>query len=322
MKRFLVVAIVAAVLGIGTAEYLTRNFSFRRSIAAIVGRGKLETLVGPRGIYDSDVENVWEGELFAAGAGPQDLKTSVATRQQREALRRLIEQEKLNAKAVGQAINSASIEHEMDLLRAQFPDEKTWDRGLTSTGLTRRAVQRESRTNLFDRDWLEKQIASRIQPNEEETRRYYEEHRPDFQEPLRLRASHLFLAAPDGYPAEVIAAKRSLIEKLSERLTDGESFTALVAEFSEDEATKTREGDLGYFASERMLPAVFEAAQKLRPGETSPPIQSPLGFHIIRLTTSQPVRMLTFEEARPEIEMLLANQKRATAVAATVAALP
>ena len=210
----------------------------------------------------------------------------------------------------------------MDLLRAQFPDEKTWNRALASAGLTRRSLQREVETNLRDRNWLEAQIASRIQPNKTETRRYYDEHRSTFQEPLRFRASHLFLAAPEGTPAEVIAAKRSLIEQLSKRLAHGESFPALVAEFSEDDATKKRGGDLGYFASERMLPAVFDAAEKLHPGETSAPVRSRLGFHIIRLTESRPARALTFEEAQREIETLLANQKRTDTVARTIAALP
>src|SRR4029453_4328034 len=133
----------------------------------------------------------------------------------------------------------------------------------------------------------EAQIAARIQPNEAEARRYYDEHRSALDEPSRLRASHLFLAAPEAYPAEVITAKRSLIEELSKRLAAGESFLALVAEFSEDDATKKRGGDLGYFASEPMLPVVFAAAQRLRPGESSAPVRSRLGFHLTRLMESR-----------------------------------
>jgi peptidyl-prolyl cis-trans isomerase C len=321
MRRALLLATIALVLGIGSGEYLTTNFSFRRWLGDVVRRGNLQALVERRGIYDADVERAWRGELFAAGADAQDIETSAATWQKRAALQRLIEQEELNAAVSGQAINSASVAHQMDLLRAQFRDEKTWNSTLAGAALTRHALQREISTNLRDRNWLEAQIAARIQPNEAEVRRYYDEHRSAFQEPLRLRASHLFLAAPEGYPAEVIAVKRSLIEELSKRLADGESFPALVAEFSEDDATKKRGGDLGYFASERMLPVVFAAAQRLRPGESSAPVRSRLGFHIIRLTESRPARALTFEEARPEIEALLANLKRAAAIATLVTAM-
>src|SRR5262249_11227068 len=129
-------------------------------------------------------------------------------------------------------------------------------------------------------------------------------------QPLRLRASHLFLAAPDGYPSELIESKKALIEKLSQRVTNGESFDNLVAEFSEDEASKEIGGDLNYFATERMLPEVFAAAAKLSLGQISEPVRSSLGFHLIRVTDVTPAHNLTYEEARSEIELLLQNQKR------------
>lgn len=321
MRRAFLLIIIALLLGLAAGEYLTNNFSVRRWIGHVVRRGDLQVLVRRRGIYDTDVERAWRADLFATGANPQDVEGSIAARQKRAALGRLIQQQKLNRAASDQSINREAIAHEMELLRAQFGDEKTWKKTLAGAGLSRQALEREAATDLRDRDWLEAQIAAQIQPNESEIRRYFEEHRSAFQEPLRLRASHLFLAAPEGYPAEVIEAKRALIAQLSERLANGESFPALVAEFSEDEATKKRGGDLGYFAETRMLPAVFAAAQQLRPGETSAPVRSQLGFHLVRLTESRPPRALTFAEARPEISALLANQQRINAVAAAVAAL-
>jgi peptidyl-prolyl cis-trans isomerase C len=113
----------------------------------------------------------------------------------------------------------------------------------------------------------------------------------------------------------VIEAKRLLIGTLAQRMAPGEPFAALVAEFSEDEATKKRCGDLGYFAETRMLPEVFATVRSLRPGETTAPVRSRLGFHIIRLTERLPARQLTFEEARPEIAALIANEERAKAIA-------
>ena len=314
MRRVFLVVTISLLLGIGAGEYLTNNFFVRRWIGRVVRRGDLQALVERRGIYDTDVERAWRAQLFANGADAKEIESAIAIQQKQAVLERLFEQTKLDAAAAGQSIESKSIAHEMELLRAQFGDEKSWQHALAGAGLSRRSLAHEVGTSLRDRDWLEAQIAEAIRPNETEIRQYYDQHLSDFLEPLRLRASHLFLAAPDGYPAELIATKRTLIEQLSKRLTNGESFPTLVAEFSEDEATKKREGDLGYFAERRMVPAVFAAARQLHPGETSPPVRSQLGFHIIRLTESRLPRQLTFQEAQREIVARLENQKRIAAV--------
>ncbi len=321
MSRLLLVAAGAIVLGLGTAEYLAQNFSFRRALGKVVRQEELQALVGRHGIYDRDVERAWQAELFVRGAAPQDLDKTTANEQKRAALGRLITLEKLSDAATNEAISAAAVGREFDLLRWQMRDEKAWQQVLQRAAASPRQLRRAVVRNLRARSWITDQIALRIQPSDEECRRFFEAHQASFEEPLRFRASHLFLAAPEGYPMEVIETKRALIDKISKRLANGEAFPALVAEFSEDEATKKRGGDLGYFASERMLPEVFKAAQRLHPGETSAAIRSRLGFHILRLTETRPARTLTFEEALPEIMARLANQKRAAAVAGLVAAL-
>jgi hypothetical protein len=202
----------------------------------------------------------------------------------------------------------------MDLLR--WPLVQTGD-----NFFARLALRRAVATNLRDRAWLESQLASQLMPDDQERRQFYQSHADHFREPLRLRASHLFLAAPQGYPEEVIEEKQALIESLAKRLKNGESFPALIAQYSEDAATKMRGGDLNYFAQERMLPAIWQAAQRLHEGETSAPIRSRLGFHILRLTRRLPEEELSFAQAAGEITAILENQKRAAAVATLAAQL-
>ncbi|HEY3663268.1 MAG TPA: peptidylprolyl isomerase [Chthoniobacterales bacterium] len=319
MRRASVWVLLALALGVGMGEFLTHSFSARRWIGHVVRRGELQALVSQRGIYDGDVERTWRSELFANGTEARKVEPAVATEQKRAVLQGSIQEEKVTAAAASESVKPAPVEHDTQLLRDQFRDEKTWLNSLANAGLTTATLKREVATNLRDRTWLEKQIAGQIQPNDSDVQRYYAGHQSAFQEPLRLRASHLFLAAPEGYPDEVINAKRTLIEELAKRLANGESFPALVAQFSEDEATKKRDGDLGYFSEARMLPAVFAAAKKLQPGQISDCVRSRLGFHILRLTEARPARQLSLDEARPEIIAFLENQRRAVAVASVFA---
>ena len=63
-----------------------------------------------------------------------------------------------------------------------------------------------------------------------------------------------------------------------------------------------------------MPPDFVAATARLQAGEISAPVQTRLGFHIIKLIDLQPARQRAFEEARDEIALELQNQKRAAAV--------
>jgi peptidyl-prolyl cis-trans isomerase D len=56
------------------------------------------------------------------------------------------------------------------------------------------------------------------------------------------------------------------------------------------------------------VPEFEEALYKLKPGEISPPVESKLGFHIIRLTKLQPAQGKSFDAMRAQIEADLKRQ--------------
>ena len=64
---------------------------------------------------------------------------------------------------------------------------------------------------------------------------------------------------------------------------DGESFERLAREYSEDPGSGRNGGELGYFKKGDLVPEYEAAALKLKPGETSPVIESIFGFHIIQM---------------------------------------
>jgi peptidyl-prolyl cis-trans isomerase C len=313
MKNALLVA--AIFLGLIAGEVLVKNFWARETIARLVRRGELLAIVQGRGIYDRDVERAWRAQLYDQGLEPNDVPIALAQTQRSAALAQLIEVSKLDAAAHKQKISGHAVDREIDLLRWQFVPPRARDFRL------RYDLRREVATNLRARAWIESRLAGKISPNEKECREFYGTHLDWFREPLRFRASHIFLAAPVSYPDEVIKTKRALIENLSARLTSGEDFPALAEQFSEDEETKNRGGDLNYFAEERMLPAVFETAQSLGIGEISAPVRSRLGFHILRLTEKLPAAQLDFAQAAAEIATILENDERAKDVNALVAHL-
>ncbi|MFN3967085.1 MAG: peptidylprolyl isomerase, partial [Endomicrobiia bacterium] len=79
---------------------------------------------------------------------------------------------------------------------------------------------------------------------------------------------------------------------------------------SEDPASKERGGDIGFFTRGMLLPEFEEAAFKLKVGEISEPVQTKLGFHIIKLEEKKPAQQAKLDkDMRSKIENLLLQDK-------------
>ena len=301
---------IAIVCGIVAGTLASRSPIVRDKLGTLAGRGHLLALVHDRGLYDADVDrSIEESNYLAATVHPD-----VGKAERHSVLKNLIAEFVSRANAESQAAAEKESEHEAQVLRSQFGDEKIWRAALNRSALSTRGLSRLVRENLRTRRWISKQIAAQIEVTDAECRAFYESQMPNFFVPERIHASHLFLTAPPETPPDVLESKRLAIEALFVRLAKGEDFAVLVSEHSEDEATKLRAGDLGYFDANRMPPDFFAAAMKLHPGELGKPLRTRLGFHIIKFLDRQPARERTFEEVRGDIAIQLTNEKRATAV--------
>ncbi|HZI49576.1 MAG TPA: peptidylprolyl isomerase [Pyrinomonadaceae bacterium] len=79
------------------------------------------------------------------------------------------------------------------------------------------------------------------------------------------------------------AAARAKAEEVLKRVKAGENFEALAKEYSTDPGSKDNGGDLGWFGRGRMVADFEKAAFALQPGQVSEIVESPFGFHIIKV---------------------------------------
>jgi peptidyl-prolyl cis-trans isomerase C len=117
----------------------------------------------------------------------------------------------------------------------------------------------------------------------------------------------VYEAAAQSQPAEVeFRARHILVETESQaravwrRVLTGEDFAKLADEVSRDPGSKG--GDLGWFVKERMVPEFGEAVSKLQAGQTSEPVRTQFGWHVIRLEAKREKAFPTLEEVRDQIE--------------------
>lgn len=76
---------------------------------------------------------------------------------------------------------------------------------------------------------------------------------------------------------------KSRLMEIRRRLLDGEDFTTLARQYSEDPSVVDNGGDMGYSGRGVMVPTYEGAALELQRGEISQPIETQFGFHIIQL---------------------------------------
>jgi parvulin-like peptidyl-prolyl isomerase len=302
----------ACVAGVACGELIHRSAAFRNAIGILYGHGHLLAIAQGQGIYEVDLQRAFGEIRYATGVDEKDQHEDNTDKQL--ALTRLISNSVARSLAAYEEISKAKIPSELNLFCRQFRDAKAWRTALRASGFSIRSLRQRIADDLRAGQWVDRQITSHVSVTEDECRAFYEMLPESFLLPARFRASHLFLAAPPETPPEVVDAKQQGIKSLAERIKHGEKLADLAIVASEDEATKNRGGDLEFFSHTRMPPDFFAAVAKMHVGEISQPIRTRLGFHIIELTDSRRARPMTFEEASPEIHLMIENEKRRAAL--------
>ncbi len=146
------------------------------------------------------------------------------------------------------------------------------------------------------RDW---QRVDMQQVSDAEIKSYFEKHQADFVIPKQIHARHI-----------LVADKQTALELLKQVKANPDNFPTLAAQFSIDDSTKGRGGDLNWFAKGDMVNAFAVAAFKLsakRP--LSSPVKTKFGWHIIQWLGEREEQTPMFEDVRVEIKSILEKNK-------------
>lgn len=217
------------------------------------------------------------------------------------------------------SVPQAAVEEEHLMFVRQFHLDGDYERRLRVHGVTEAALKEQMREAAEDEAWVEAQIAARMKdPADAHVEAWLRENRATVALPARYGVAHIYLTTHDASKADREPEIRAIHRKLA---TGAGTFEKLAAEFSEDERTKKIGGELGWCARGRMPDDFMNAVEKLDEGETSEPVETRLGWHIIKLIEKKPGRMTTLAEVKSEVAAMLRNKRREAAIAALVAEL-
>jgi peptidyl-prolyl cis-trans isomerase C len=136
-------------------------------------------------------------------------------------------------------------------------------------------------------------------------KKYYDAHPEEFNKPEEVRVSSILVK-------DAAVAKKVMADSRMKGV-DNQGFRTLVAEYSIDQATKDRGGDLRYFdqKTKEVPHEIVEAAFKLQNvGDIAPPVKTSAGLAILKLTGRRKALVRTFDEVKQQVRNRLYRDKR------------
>jgi peptidyl-prolyl cis-trans isomerase C len=283
-------------------------------IPAVVARINGEAI--EKAEFEQAVKDL-EGQ--AGGPVPADQRDRVY----RDVLDRLIANHLLaqEARSRNVTVTDMEVTDRLDQIKKQFPSEQAFTDLLAQRGMTLAAIRDDIKQGMSIDKMLTAEIASKVAVTPAEVDDFYQKNPSQFQQPERVRASHILVSLGDNANAVDKEQARTRAADLLKQVKEGKDFAALARQYSEDQGSAPGGGDLGFFQRGQMVGPFDQAAFSLQPGQTSELVETNFGFHIIRVAEKQPARTLPLTEIRPQLQQFLENQRRDQQTEAFVAAL-
>jgi parvulin-like peptidyl-prolyl isomerase len=272
--------------------------------------------VGPIATVDGDDIPASEFNSFARKKMPArgKLPEPMAARLKRQTARQLVER-----RLIERTLAEASVEVERRALEGQyadfqrrFPSQKKFQSFLEKRQMTKAQLRAELCRDLQLKNYLDNNYDSTV--TDEAIAEYYEQHKSDYENPARVKASHILVkVAQDASRAEIQRAEKKA-ERLSRKARRDDTDFAELAREASDGRSAEKGGRLGYFSERRMVPEFSQKAFSMQPGDISEPVRTKFGFHIIKVHDRKPAETQSLEEARPDIRRKLERESQRTSL--------
>lgn len=241
-----------------------------------------------------------------------------------ETLRAMIDQEIMMQRAEKQSLLApeADVEAEFTKLKSPYTQEE-FQKQLTAKKMSVEDLKSDIRKKLSIEKVINKEITSKINITEKDIAGFYAANRASFNlaEPTVHLAQILVTPSPDAEfrnlkndKAQNDDQARRKIQNIEQRLRNGEDFSMLAQNYSEDPGSASNGGDLGFVAESALSKASAELRKMISgmmPGQVSAVLKTGEGYRILKLLSREPAgqRELNDPRVQQTIRETLLNRK-------------
>jgi len=225
-------------------------------------------------------------------------------------LENLIKNEVLFQETVKKSITltEKELNDQVEMIKKKIAQQGELIKVLAELGLTEEMMINQIKREMMIQKLFEKEIIEKISITDEQIQKHYTENSKDYKVPEKIKASHILIKVEASADEAKWTEALEKIKVIQQKIKTGEDFAEL-AKTNSDCPSKSKGGDLGFFAKGQMVKPFEEAAFSLTPGSMSDVVKTKFGYHVIKVTEKTPESVTPFEDVKDKIKEQLKGGK-------------
>ena len=224
-----------------------------------------------------------------------------------EVLNRLVD-EKLTDQEIKRhdiTVDDAQIDFTIERIKATntYTDEDL-RRFLEQENMTMEQYREKIREQVLRTRLVNYAVKSKIVITDEEIQNYYDSHPELYGGKTSYHLRNILMRAPAFAGDAEKQAVKNQMEQIRARAAGGESFGELARTFSQG-PTAADGGELGVFEKDTLAPQIQKALEGLQAGQTTPVLDTDLGFQLFFVVSIDHGEAKPLEEVREKIQQKL-----------------
>ncbi len=265
--------------------------------------------VNGEAISRTELENAIRSVEARAGRSVPDEQRAEVTRQ---ILDQIVDYHVLAAEASARKLEvpDAEVKTRIDQMKQGFANEQAFQQALAQQHITLAELTRQARTGMAIDKLVDAEITSKVAVQDADVTAFYQQNLERFKQGESVHASHILIAVPQGATPAQKAEAKAKAEQVLNQVRAGADFAKVARDQSQDPGSAPNGGDLGFFPKGQMEPHFEAVAFGLAPGAVSDVVETPFGFHIIKLIERKPAHTAALADVSGQIRQFLTEQQR------------
>jgi peptidyl-prolyl cis-trans isomerase SurA len=217
---------------------------------------------------------------------PETLKKQVLERMIRDTIQ--LQQ----AKQFGITVDDLMLNRMLEqLAKTNKMTLETFRDTIEAEGLNYTRFREQTRDELIINQLQQRVVASKISVSDQEVQQYIEQNESEDSSKVTYQLRHILIATPETAKPEDIDKAKQTAESIYKKITHGSKFEDMAIKYSSGR-NALKGGDLGKRKASELPQLFVDAIKDLKPGETSKPVKSASGFHLLQLVSSSDAQVM------------------------------